>query len=415
MRIVKSMDDFFDLSDKVGNNWWVTMEYVTAANITPPQVRKRNPATNRMKNFDDFSVFRREGDDEVGALVTLTKYNFRYQHRNTVNKGYNDYVSRFNTLRGEYGLPPVERRKDYKEKMNWGKEGLDMYGGNKEELKGHVYYPQNMYGAKILGKKTYAISTSGNIIREMPEDEIVPYLKAKRETSGVGALRKMQADEAKIQEYIKKEADLKFRYKALEANSILSLVATSVENGYTEKVAFINPAIGKAVNGIQIDKAEFEKIAREGRNDLDESRRRRNIIRITESDVRRMVNETVRMLTEVIADGSDLHTYKQVCDAVYDYMELHWPGDLDQGKTHYKAALKGLGFYPDGYDQYGANTYSNGKVRVAVFYDRGEGYWDMEEASGSSDTTDDFYNTSSEMRDEYGNYGRGSLEDPWNR
>ncbi len=38
----------------------------------------------------------------------------------------------------------------------------------------------------------------------------------------------------------------------------------------------------------------------------------------------------------------------------------------------------------------------------------------MEEASGRSDTTDDFYNTSSEMRDEYGNYGRGDYEDPWN-
>ena len=85
-----------------------------------------------------------------------------------------------------------------------------------------------------------------------------------------------------------------------------------------------------------------------------------------------------------------------------------------KGKTHYKTALKALGFTRDGYDQYGAEAYSNGKVRVAVFYDRGEGYWDMEPASGKSDTTDDFYNSSSEMRDEYGNYGRGSYEDPWN-
>lgn len=109
-----------------------------------------------------------------------------------------------------------------------------------------------------------------------------------------------------------------------------------------------------------------------------------------------------------------LRTYKEVSDAVYDYTERNWPGDLDSGKTHYKAALKALGFMRDGYDQYGAEAYSNGKVRVAVFYDRGEGFWDMEEASGKSDTTDDFYNTSSEMHDEYGNYGRGSFEDPWN-
>ena len=121
-----------------------------------------------------------------------------------------------------------------------------------------------------------------------------------------------------------------------------------------------------------------------------------------------------RRIDESGSNAPVLRTYKEVSDAVYDYTEKTWPGDLEMGKTHYKAALKALGFTRDGYDQYGAEAFSNGMVRVAVFYDRGEGFWDMEPASGKSDTTDDFYNTSSEMRDEYGNYGRGSFEDPWN-
>ena len=147
---------------------------------------------------------------------------------------------------------------------------------------------------------------------------------------------------------------------------------------------------------------------------------------ITDAEIRRIIrknlNESVkpaRRMTRknrMFESGTKrvLRTYSEVSDAVYDYMENHWPGDLDNGKTHYKAALKGLGFWDDGYDEYGANAYSNGKVRVAVYYDRGDCCWQMEEANGKSDTTDNFYNTSSDMHDEYGIYGRGSLEDPWN-
>lgn len=149
---------------------------------------------------------------------------------------------------------------------------------------------------------------------------------------------------------------------------------------------------------------------------------------ITDAELRKIVKKHIyesrkpagrtgrRRIDESSGDKTPvLRTYREVSDAVYDYAERNWPGDLESGKTHYKAALKALGFTRDGYDQYGADAYSNGKVRVAVFYDRGEGCWDMEEASGRSDTTDDFYNTSSEMQDEYGNYGSGSFEDPWNK
>ena len=107
-------------------------------------------------------------------------------------------------------------------------------------------------------------------------------------------------------------------------------------------------------------------------------------------------------------------TYKDVENAVREYQIAHWPEDYENGKTHYKASLKALGFVEDAYDQYGACAYTNGIVRVAVFYDRGDCYWDMEEAQGYSATTDNFYNTSSEMHDMYGVYGRGSYEDPWN-
>ena len=107
-------------------------------------------------------------------------------------------------------------------------------------------------------------------------------------------------------------------------------------------------------------------------------------------------------------------TFKEVEKAVRDLVNQKFPGDEERGVTHYKWALNALGFRADGYDQYGACAFTNGIVRVTVWYNR-EGYWCMEEASGRSETTDNFYNTSSEMHDVYGNYGRGGYTDPWNR
>ena len=128
-----------------------------------------------------------------------------------------------------------------------------------------------------------------------------------------------------------------------------------------------------------------------------------------------IINKRSNSSASTTSVSPNLSTYAEVKKAVIEYMNEKWPGDYENGKTHYKAALKALGFRSDGYDAYGANAYTNGKVRVTVYYDRGEGYWEMEESQGRSNTTDNFYNTSSEMHDAYGIYGRGSQEDPWNR
>ena len=55
----------------------------------------------------------------------------------------------------------------------------------------------------------YLVDTQGNIIRGLDEKEVVPYLKAKKEPTGVSALRKMGADEERIQEYINRIKELK--------------------------------------------------------------------------------------------------------------------------------------------------------------------------------------------------------------
>ncbi len=105
--------------------------------------------------------------------------------------------------------------------------------------------------------------------------------------------------------------------------------------------------------------------------------------------------------------------YKQASDEIYDYWERHWSKDFTC--EHFVDAIKALGYKSDGYDEYGSRCYYKDGVRIALYFDRGDYCWCIEQAQGESETTDNFYNTSSEMCDIYGNYGCGDYEDDLNR
>ena len=225
-RKVKTANEFFDLLDKLKNNTFVTIGYVTGANLNIPKVQRKNPATNRMKGYPDYSSFAREGyDAEIGALVKITSYNFRYFNREEVSKRYGEYKDKVNGIRARYAIDPIQDKESYKEKTAWSDRAPEVYKGQNAELQTHSYNPQNMFGANIKGV-TYAVDTNGHIIRALDDDEVKPYLKAKSQDSGVTALRKMNAEEATIDSYLKEIQELKFRYMNFESNSILWMAAT---------------------------------------------------------------------------------------------------------------------------------------------------------------------------------------------
>ena len=53
VRKVKSSNEFFDILDKIGNGKFVSIGYVTGANLNVPTIKKKNPLTNRMKGYPD--------------------------------------------------------------------------------------------------------------------------------------------------------------------------------------------------------------------------------------------------------------------------------------------------------------------------------------------------------------------------
>lgn len=296
MRRVASSSEFFDILDKIGNGKFVTIGYVTGANLDVPTVSRRNPATNRMKKYPDYTVF--GGEEEIGALVKITSYNMRYLNRTTVGQKYGEFKTSANDIRTNFGIDPIADKTSYKQGTNWSPNGPEIYNGKNADLQSHSYNPQNIFGVKPKGV-VYAINKEGHIIKELSPEQVRPYLKAKREIDGVAALRKMGAEEERIQDYINQINNLKFKYINFESNSILWIAATI--NG--EKIVYINDNLYRAVDGIDISPQDFRAIAREryqiDLNDLQEMTKKtmnKNIFRLTEGDLRKLVMESAQKI-----------------------------------------------------------------------------------------------------------------------
>ena len=311
MRRIADIGDYFNIIDGIGNGMIVSLGYVTGADLKLPQIKRKNPATNRMKGYDDFSQWQEEGGPEIGAIIKITAYQFNYHKRSAIKSKYrNEYLPAVNQIRAKYGLEP-SKPKSKAEKatqtMGYGG-GIEVYDGENEDKMGNNYCPQNLWKPIRKTERYYAVDTDGNIIKELSTESIMPYVKAKAPHSGVSELRKMGADEAKIEAYIEELDNLKFKYKKLEAHSILWIAAKA--NG--ERIVYINQGLERSVEGVNINKQDFINIANKryskemseldnlqetyynSKNRLTENRGDK--VRLTESDLHRVIKECVKRI-----------------------------------------------------------------------------------------------------------------------
>ena len=308
MRRIATADELFDILSSIKGGVKTTIGYVTGANLNLPEIKMKNPATNRMKGFHDYETFGRAiGEDgEVGGIVKLTSYTLNWQTPDSYKKGYAKYKQGFDALRDEFGIDTTDRRGGYTKKQEFGDKGVTVYGGDNEEIRDHSYTRQNVYGAKI-NSVYYLVDMEGHIIREMDKSELADFLNTKRpDISGVKALRDMGADEARIKEYIRREAELKFRSQTFETSHILYIVATAND----EKILWVNERlehavrkIDKVLNGVDVIPAEFTKIAKERYSkdiqDIQES----VDMRLNANDIRYIVEETTKRILRESTEG----------------------------------------------------------------------------------------------------------------
>lgn len=311
-RRVADVGELFDLLDQIRNSAWISFGYVSSVKVNKsmPTKKIRNPQTNRMNTVNDFSMFSSQGEDEIATIVKVTSYNIQYRNRDLVARQYGNYIDRVNPIRVSYGLNPIaQKEKDYAEKRDFGN-GIDVYNGNKEELKGHSYFVQNVHNAHPKSVY-YAVNRQGRIIKELPKEQLKPYLEYSN-MDGVDALKKLGAQDEMVKEFIKKVDDLKFVYRRFIHECILWVAATT-KNG--DRFTYINNNFNRVVDKINMNPQDFLAIARErynigvsdiesmANNNINENRMRRNVIRLTEADLHRIVKESVnKILRESVDD-----------------------------------------------------------------------------------------------------------------
>jgi hypothetical protein len=257
-RKLKSAEEAFDILDKIGNNKFVSIGYVTGVNMETP-IKRKNPATNRMKGYPDWEGLAQATgtEGEISGLVKVTSYNLRYNTTTAISKKYSEYKSSVDDIRMKYGLPPMGN-KSYTNTMDYGN-GIKGYAGDNTDLQGHTYSDQNTYNCT---KKAfyYPIDANGHIIGKFNRNQVLNYIKnSSRSDSGVNALRKMNAEESTIDAYTKDIEALKMNYQRFEYSSILYVAAT-VDG---QKIIYINDKLMRNVEGIDINPQDFIAIAKE--------------------------------------------------------------------------------------------------------------------------------------------------------
>lgn len=298
MRRIEDPSKFFDILDSIKGGSFVTIGYVTGANVDMPnKVKRKNPKSNRTKTYNDYTELNREEGSDIRAIVKLTTYNINYRNRQSVHDHYhNVYKPALNQINKEFGLPEVGTREGYKDVMNYGEHGQEVYNGKNDDFRGHSYCPQNLFKPIGIKSQIYAVGQDGKIIRELDKKEVV--FKAKSEPQGVAALRKLGADDEKIKQYLKRVEELKFSYRNFEANPILYIIATV--NG--EKIAYINTNLQRTIEDVDINPQDFLAIVNEKyKQDLQENVKRTNIISLNETEFKNLIKESVnKILSEYL-------------------------------------------------------------------------------------------------------------------
>lgn len=265
-------NNFFDFKSAMKQGGFATIGYVTGANLEYPTVKLKKEGDKRIKNYPDMNAvgekLKYKGEN-IGGIIKLTRYHINWDTEENLNKKYSQYKIDYNNTCDEFGCPEgkINDGGTYKtDKIEYGDDKTSMYAGNNEEKLGNTYVNQNTHGATISAKY-YLVDISGTIVREVDKEELKDYFKTKSTSSkAVTALRKMGAEEDRIQEFIKRINDLKMKYQRFEVSSILySVGAYKDDNGKLQKAIFINDNLKDTMKDVKFNPWELRQLEEENR------------------------------------------------------------------------------------------------------------------------------------------------------
>ena len=260
-RVYYDFNEFIDMLKSIQGGTRITIGYVTDANITPPKVKRINPATGRQKGYSDYSSFSLEGgvEGEIASAVRVRRWNFNFRNPDSVDAEYGKWKNDVNDILAKRGLKPMgDKTKEnggYKDKINYGgKGGVEVYGGKNAEHQGEGYIPYNLYGIKPISDDTYAIDADGHIIGKVSPEDLLKYAKEKTEyVPGLSELKKMNASQEEMDAHVKEIKDLKMFYMVFKWSSLMFVSAT-VDG---EKRLLVNQGLKRVVDEVNINPQDF--------------------------------------------------------------------------------------------------------------------------------------------------------------
>ena len=324
-RKIYDINEFIDIMSSIKDGCFATVCYLSSAKI---KKTLRGVDTNAFGN--DLDSNRTDGDNEYydtlkqyqsgdikkfpyNGVVKMSKIQFHWQSEEKYGENYGKYADARDALITKYGGTP--NRKDSTDmKQDYGKGSVSV--GNTDNTQGRLYSHQN--GATIQNRSTeyFLVDTDGQLKGGISKNAIQNIVAKSGDADGVSALKKVNATDEQIQSYLQELKQLKFKVLKLMYDSILFVVASV--NG--EKIFFWNSKLAQQVGSgsyvVQIDPQSFmakakemysnsyaelrESIKKYNKLIKENKKMKKQVIRLTESDLYKIVKESVNnILTEL--------------------------------------------------------------------------------------------------------------------
>ena len=328
MRRIATIDEIIDIMSSIRGGSFVTICYMSSAKVGKTLTSR---GIDIDKFGEDLEQNRTEGDDEIyntlsqyqkggasrsnkfpfGGIVKMSRYQVNWQSEESYNKKYSQYADARDELLAKYGAS-VTHRDSHDEKQDFGKGGVSV--GATDNTRGKLYTHQN--GATIKNAKSeyFVVDKEGELLGAISPNAIEQIVAKSGDLDGVGALRKIGATDEQIKEYTDELRKLNFRVLKLMYNSVLFIIATV--NG--EKIFYINDKLERQVGSgnyiVPINPQSFIQKANEifqESNKLQEmieynnqtiNENMKQVIRLTESDLHRVIKESVKKILNEIGD-----------------------------------------------------------------------------------------------------------------
>lgn len=309
IRKIVDFDKIFDILDDTRNSWYITFGYIQTINTSLPKVKRKNPATNRMKSYTDYSQFQEDGS-EIATIIKYTVYNLHYRDRNIVARQYGKYKQDLDDINVRYGLEPTGTRTGHRETLNYGR-GVEVYRGNNDDKRQNTYMLQNVKNCNILDKKYYALDANGRKIKEIPENLINKFLIKNGDMGSIAKLRKLNVEEEKVKQYIEEVSKLNMIFREYIHSKIVWVAASTEDD--RQKLLAVNHNLSLGKDAViskrafldivknrytkEIDNIEFDELAQnisEKRSNRKLNNKRalyENIMRNVSRQVKRILNE----------------------------------------------------------------------------------------------------------------------------